>query len=40
MYDNEHEIMLLILGIIVVTSTRKMYVNKSQENIQSETDNL
>ena len=40
MYDNEHEIMLLILGIIVETSTRKMYVNKSQENIHSEADNL
>ena len=40
MYDNEHEIILLILGIIVETSTGKMYVNKSQENIQSETDNL
>ena len=40
MYDNDPEIMLLIPGIIVETSTRKMYVNKSQENIQSETDNL
>ena len=40
MYDNDPEIMLLIPGIIVEPSTRKMYVDKTHENTQSETENL
>ena len=40
MYDNDPEIMLLILGIIVETSLQEKYVNQSQENIHSEADNL
>ena len=40
MYDNDPEIILLVPGIIVETSTRKMYVDKSHENTQSEAGNL
>ena len=36
MHEYDPEIILLVTGIIVKPSTRKMYVDKTHENTQSE----